>query len=369
MNRTIKVGVLGCGQIAQIMHLPYLRDSGGFKIQALCDVSRGTATLVADKYNVPHENVYTDFDEMLSDKEIDAVVICSKDHCEPVVKAANAKKHIFVEKPFGFNMNEANRMVQAAEENNVKIMVGYMKRYDTGFEYFLKQVSSMDPISLVRMHNYGGSFAYTKEVYDVLHEPDVSPEFFKEAKEQIKRSMMEELGAERKHLFEAYNLLLGVACHDTVLLRHAFGNDPEVLYAGVHQGGFLTAVLQFGDIRCVFESGLSMKRHIWDESFQAYSPAKTVTLKFPWPYLKNAPSMVTIGDTVENSDMPRESEIATSFHEAYRNEWLHFYDCIVNDKEPLTNGRDALQDIKLIGKIIKSAAIAPGQLPKTGDQS
>ncbi len=357
MNKTIKVGVVGCGQVAQIMHLPYLHDSEGFKIHALCDISRGTATRVADKYNVPHESVYTNLDEMLLDQEIEAVVICCKDHCEPVVKATNAKKHIFTEKPFGFNVNEANRMIRAAEDNNVKLMVGYMKRYDTGYEYFLNQVKSMESISLVRMHNYGGSFSYTREIYDVLLEADVSPDFFKESKEQIKRSMMEELGADRQHLFEAYNLLMGVACHDTVLLRHAFGNNPEVMYAGVHQGGFMTAVLQFGDVRCVFESGLLMRRPIWDENIQVYAPDKSVTLKFPWPYLKNAPSAVSISDTVESTNMPRESEIATSFHEAYRNEWMHFYDCIVNDREPLTSGRDALQDILLISKLIKSVSV------------
>jgi predicted dehydrogenase len=324
---------------------------------SLCDISIGTAKLVGQKYNIPPERVYTNFDEMLLDEELDAVIICSKDHCEPTVKAANAKKHVFVEKPFGFNLSEANQMIDAAEQNKVKLMVGYMKRYDTGFEYFLNQIKSMQDISLVRVHDYGGSFAHTKQIFDVLYEPDVSPEIFRQGKARMQRAMIEEIGSDREDLLTAYSLLLGLSSHDSVLLRHAFGDDPEILYAGVHQKGFLTAVLQYGDIRCVFESGLVMKRLTWDESFSVYSPDKNITLKFPWPYLKNAPSLLVVSDTVENTNMPRESEIATSFHEAYRNEWLHFYDCIVNDKEPLTSGRDAIKDIELMSRIIKAVKV------------
>lgn len=358
-QKEIRVGVLGCGQIAQIMHLPYLHDLPGLRVWSLCDISQNTLRQVGGKYGVPTERQYLDFDQLLLDPELDAVLICSKDHCDPVVKAARAKKHIFVEKPFGFNLTEAELMVKEAQENHVKLMVGYMKRYDGGFLYLLDQLKEMKDISLVRVHDFGGSFAYTRELFDVLGGGDVPPEVLAQGKDLTNQSMLQGIGADKAGCLSAYSLLLGVACHDSVLLRHAFGSEPEVLFADVH-GGFLTAILRYGGIQCVFESGLVMNRRIWDETFSVYSGDKNLTLSFPWPYLKNAPSTVHVSDNLPGTCMPRESVVSPSFQEAYRSEWQHFYDCVVNDQEPLTSGADALKDIRLMTRLIQAV---PGESP------
>lgn len=355
MDRKIQVGVLGCGQIAQIMHLPYLQDLDCFEIYALCDVSKDLITKVGRKYNVPESRLFGDFDSMLLDPELDAVFICSKDHYLPTIKAAQAKKHIFVEKPFGFSVRQAEEMAKAAEENDIRLMVGYMKRYDTGYQFTLEKIRRMQNISLVRMHDFGGSFSYTRDVFDVLSTNDVDPAFFEQGKREVNAAMLEGIGKEHEEHLGAYSLLLGVSSHDSVLLRHAFGNDPEVLFAHVHHGSFISAVLKFGDIECIFESGLVMKRAIWDERLSVYSDYTNLDLRFPWPYLKNAPTVVSLSENLDQTDMPMESELETSFSEAYRNELLHFHDCIVNGKEPITSGRDAVHDVRLMTKIIHAA--------------
>lgn len=351
--KTYRVGVLGCGQIAQIMHLPYLHDLPGWKIHSLCDLSAEVVNKVAEKYGIDPDHCYTDYDQFLKDGELDVVLICSKDHCEPAVKAAQAGKHIFVEKPFGFNRKQARAMVDAAKLAGVKLMVGYMKRYDTGFEELQKLVQEMEDISLVRFHDYGGSFAYTREVYDVLSGSDVDPSVFAEGKQQCNSAMLEEIGEDRAQLLPAYSLLLGVFCHDVILMRHLFGNNLEVLFTDVY-GGFANSVLKAGNTRIIVESGLVMARHNWDEYIEIYSPQINIRLEFPWPYLKNAPSLLKISDHVPGSTMVRESVISTSFEEAYRREWQHFYRCLEEDRQPLTNGEDAFEDIALLSKIIKT---------------
>lgn len=356
MEKSIRVGVLGCGQIAQIMHLPYIHDLDGLCVHSLCDISRETVEKVGAKYHLPAQNLYTDYDAFLQDSELDAVLICSKDHCEPAVKAARAGKHVFVEKPFGFNLEQAQAMVDAAETAGVKLMVGYMKRYDAGFVCLLNQLKEMKDISLVRVHDYGGSFAFTRQVFDVLGGTDVAPEVFAQGKRDTNAAMLQGIGEENAPLLPAYSFLSGVSCHDLVLLRHAFGNDPEVLFADA-RGGFLTALLRYGDIQCVFESGLVMDRYIWDETFSVYSGECNVTLQFPWPYLKNAPSTLHISDNVPGTMMPRESVVTASFEEAYRSEWQHFRDCIRNNTQPLTSGRDALNDIRLMDRLIRAAHV------------
>lgn len=348
-----RVGVLGCGQIAQIMHLPYLHDLPGWKIHSLCDISAEVVNKVAEKYGIAPKHCYTDYKRFLEDTELDVVLICTKDHCEPAVKAAQAGKHIFVEKPFGFNRKQAKAMVDTAKQANVKLMVGYMKRYDTGFEELLKIVRDLEDIRLVRFHDYGGSFAYTREVYDVLSGGDIAPGVLAEGKRKCDCAMLEEIGEECVKLLPAYSLLLGVFCHDAVLMRHLFGNNLQILFTDVCDG-FTNSVLKAGNTRIIVESGLVMARHNWDEYIEVYSPQKNVRLEFPWPYLKNAPSVLKISDSVPGSTMVRESVISTSFEEAYRREWQHFYRCLEEDVQPLTNGEDAFEDIALLSKIIKT---------------
>ena len=344
------VGILGCGQIAQIMHLPYLHDMPGWTVHSLCDISAEVVQKVAEKYQISETNCYTDYDRFLEDSELDVVLICSKDHCEPAVKAAKAEKHVFVEKPFGFNLSQAEQMADAAEAPGVKMMVGYMKRYDPGFEECLRRIQGKE-ISLVRFHDFGGSFAQTRTVYDVLSGTDVAPEVFQAGKRANDQAMLQQLGEGKERLLPAYSLLLGVFCHDSILMRHMFGEDLEVMFSDTN-GGFTTAVLRAGNTRIVLESGLVMTRAVWDEHIEIYTPEENLRLDFPWPYLKNVPAKLTVSDSIPNTGMTRESVITATQEEAYRREWMHFHTCITEDKEPLTSGRDAVNDIRLMSRIM-----------------
>ena len=97
----IRVGVIGCGSIAQIMHLPYLRElDDRFAITALCDVSPGTLAAVAAKYGVPDVYCFADYHDLCASPAIDAVLICSSgSHVPPALAALAADKHALVEKP------------------------------------------------------------------------------------------------------------------------------------------------------------------------------------------------------------------------------------------------------------------------------
>lgn len=94
----LRVGVIGCGGIAQMMHLPFLAERPDmFSIKALADIDSRTLELVGRQYHVDH--LYTDHRQLL-DEDLDAVLILSGgSHALGVVDAARAGKHLFVEKP------------------------------------------------------------------------------------------------------------------------------------------------------------------------------------------------------------------------------------------------------------------------------
>lgn len=360
-NKTqiLKVGVIGCGQISQIMHLPYLHDSPNFEIIAISDISRAVLQAVGKKYNISTSRQFVDYSDLLDLDEVQAVFICTKDHYLPVILAAEAGKHIFVEKPLGFSLMQAEEMVSAAKRANVCLMVGYMKRYDASYIYLLDRIKELDNVHLVRLHSFGGSFDQTKEVFDLFRGDDIPDKLIQNGKQLTSHAMLEGIGEKNHALLKAYSILLGVASHGTVLLRHCLGNEPEVVYAhATADKAQVIALLRFGDIDCILESNLVMQRRIWDEKIQIFSDKANLTLEFPWPYLKNAPTNLTVDENYNETEMPSVSHITTSFSEAYRNEINHFYECVCTGKTPITSGEDALHDLRLFTAIIEKAGDA-----------
>ena len=346
MKRKIKIGIIGCGQIAQIEHLPYIRDSLDFELYSLCDLSGEVVQVVGELYGVPPERRYTDIDAQLAHNNLEAVIICTRDHYEPGLKAARAGKHMLIEKPLAYSLEQADEMIEAARKSGVVMMVGYMKRYDPSYAYFRKEIEQLKDITLVRVHDYGGSFDFTGSLFRICRGTDIPKEVLETGNRQIQDAITRQLGEQRARLSQAYSFMLGISTHDSILMRHAFGT-PEVLFADVHQEGFLTSVLDYGSFRAVFESGFLPARRIWDEKIWVYAPEKSLTLEFPWPYLKNAPTKLTINENEPGSMVNVDKVVVNSFEEAYRAELAHFHECITTGAVPLTAGEDARRDIQL----------------------
>ncbi len=108
MTDRLKVGVVGAGVIAQVMHLNYLRElSDRFEIVALCDISDENAANNAERYNIA--KTFTDWRKMLEDADIDAVfILTSGSHAPIAIAAAKAGKHVLVEKPMCFSVAEGS---------------------------------------------------------------------------------------------------------------------------------------------------------------------------------------------------------------------------------------------------------------------
>ena len=137
----VRVGVIGAGSIAQIMHLPYLFElNDRFAISALCDVSQETLDAVGALYGVPPHARFTDYRALCASDLVDAVLICpSGSHVPAALAAVRAGKHALVEKPLCYRLDEAAALVDAAREarqrSGTVVLMAYMKRFDPGYQY------------------------------------------------------------------------------------------------------------------------------------------------------------------------------------------------------------------------------------------
>src|SRR5918997_4869104 len=99
MAENLRVGLLGLGAIAQVVHLPVLHSLQGVTLAGVCDVDRSKATAIANRFGIPR--VYKNDDEVFSDPDLDAVIVCTPSylHHTQSIAALQGKKHVLVEKP------------------------------------------------------------------------------------------------------------------------------------------------------------------------------------------------------------------------------------------------------------------------------
>lgn len=130
----IRAGVIGCGKIAQRLHLPQYAACDKVEVIAVCDLDKNLAQQMANQYGV--KNVYSDYRELLNNKDVDVVSVCipNYQHCEVVKATAGAKKHVLCEKPIAMNMKEASEMIEACDKNGVLFMVEQTQRFDPNHE-------------------------------------------------------------------------------------------------------------------------------------------------------------------------------------------------------------------------------------------
>lgn len=125
----MNVGVIGCGAIARRAHLPAIKSLNNINLYAVADIKEKTAKRIAKKFNA--RKFYTDYKELLCDKAVDMVIICTPTpfHGKMIIDSANSGKNILVEKPMTLTVKEAINSLKAVKKNNVKLCVVQNYRY------------------------------------------------------------------------------------------------------------------------------------------------------------------------------------------------------------------------------------------------
>ena len=133
-ERRLRIGVLGAGQIAQAAHFESCVKARNAELAAICDVADDLRERMAITHGAG--KTYADYDEMLADPELDAVIIATADafHVPASLRALEAGKHVLCEKPIGVTVEEAEALKAATLRSGKVLQVGHMKRFDPGIQ-------------------------------------------------------------------------------------------------------------------------------------------------------------------------------------------------------------------------------------------
>lgn len=130
----LKVGILGCGPISQAGHFESAVKARNAELYAICDVADDLRARMATTH--APKKAFSDYDAMLADPDVDAVIIATADafHVAAAARALEAGKHVLCEKPLGMTVEEVEGLRPVVEKSGKVFQVGHMKRYDAGLQ-------------------------------------------------------------------------------------------------------------------------------------------------------------------------------------------------------------------------------------------
>lgn len=360
MNRRVRVGVVGCGLVAQVMHLPYLRElSDRFEVAALCDVS--PKALEAGGSVFPDAYQHRHWPDLLNDKLDSVFVLTAGSHSPISVAAAEVGLEIFVEKPLALSEVEGQLAVDAAAHAGVRLMVGYMKRFDPAFEHLAGEFP-FDEIRLARVTTLESPLEPYLSHYSLTRSDDVDADIVAELRADEEGRVTAAIQTDNPVLRRAYReILLDSMVHELNGVRALLG-EPDLLFADVWGApSGVTATLAFGHAEAIFSWVDLPGITAYEQDWTFYAPSMRASLRFPAPFLRNAPTQLVLEGGPVGSPASWRSEHIVGYEEAFKRELVEFHEAIVQDREPRTPGSDATRDLALCEKIIENVLMRSAQ--------
>ena len=139
--KKIKIGIVGLGRLGRKHAENIAFRIPNAELIAVCSIAKSEIEEVQRAWGIKYS--YTDYDEMLKNKELDAVFIASSstEHCKQIEQALEAGYHVFSEKPLGVTIDEVKAAKAVVDKHNDKVfMLGFMRRYDPSYAYAKKKI-------------------------------------------------------------------------------------------------------------------------------------------------------------------------------------------------------------------------------------
>jgi predicted dehydrogenase len=316
----VGLGLIGLGYVGTI-HLKHTQKLADAHLVAVADLSK-KALKAARAAGV--KKVFADYKELLKDPAVDAVIIALPTHLhlQCAKETAEARKHIFLEKPMARNVAEATAILSLARKNSVKLMMGYPLRFNPSFMALKDKLDQRILGDVETAHaTYLGSgpFMHRSEGYT----PIPVPEWWFN-KELTGGGALIDLGS---HVINLLRWYFGEISDIKSNLRHRFNLDLE-------DGAICMAKFESGTTAVIDVGWFSQAYKLQVEFFGSVSHATA----------QHAPSgaISTVAQILAGG--------TAKFHRPHLLELQHFVNCIATDRSPSPSGEDGLKDLEAITK-------------------
>ena len=350
-EKQLKIGILGCGAIAQAGHFESVAKARNTTLHAICDVAEDLLQRFSVTYGAA--KAYTQYERMLADPDLDAVIIATADafHVPAALDALAAGKHVLCEKPLGIALDEVEALREAVRASGRKLQVGHMKRFDPGIE----SARSFIDDEMGQMLAFKGWYCDSTHRYPMTDA--VQPLIIRSAASQ-------KPARDPKQDLQQY-YMLAHGCHLVDMARFLCGDLVEVQARhlqrfGAHSWfvdvGFANGALGHLDLTVAV-------RMDWHEGFQLYGEHGSVLAKTFNPWLFRASEVDIFRESTGGT-----SRLLGADGHFFRRQLESFADAILNDT-PIAGAdvEDGVASVRAMLAVAESART--GQPVKLADAS
>ena len=335
----IKIGIIGCGKIAQVRHIPEYFDNKSARLAGFFDLNEERAKELAKTYD---GKSYVTYDEMLADDEIEAVSICTANHTHAEIAAAalQAGKHVLCEKPMAMSLVDCERMVEIAKESGKHLLIDHNQRFTKAHQKAKELVVDKEigePLSFRTCFAHGGP-----ETWSI--DPGAKVWFFDKSKAVF--GAMADLGI---HKTDIISYLLGqrvqkVSATMTTLDKQDINGNK----IGVDDNVICIYTMENGVIGSMTASWTCYGKE--DNSTTIYGTNGVMKI-----YYDNQPSIVIDYRDGTSAAFDMES-IQTNDNQTKSGIIDEFIECIETNKYSDLDGEEALHSMKAIFAAAESAS-------------
>lgn len=323
-NKELRLGVIGCGRMTLNAHLQAFKKLKNCKITSFCDVNIENAKKAQADYGAEH--VCTNYEDMLPYIDAAFIVLPHKFHYPCGKFFLENGKHVLMEKPLANTDEECMELIELSEKNNLKLMVAYPVPYWPGMTTLKRELDSGK--------------------YGKIMQMSIWTEQYTEQDGSVNR-----LGGGQ---------LFSHGCHYIDLLLRFLGQPVEGFHMGTNTGTPWMEKEGTSNVTIKFANG-AMGYHFgtWGARGSSHVYSFQVHTEHGFFEYKHYDSIMTfihnMGPDVGTGKYPR--DITWNFNDKTKQtqyELNHFIDCVLNDKQPLTDPRSALESNRLIWKLYEA---------------
>ncbi|MDQ0220734.1 oxidoreductase [Peribacillus cavernae] len=322
MKRNLGVCIIGSGRAGMIHALNFRKNVPNANLVAMVDPNEKVAREAT--YSLGIDKYYLDYKEALKSDEIDAVVVVTPTvyHRDIVVAAAEAGKHVLCEKPMAMNEKECEEIIQATENNNVKLQIGFMRRFNESFIQAKEEIES-------------GSIGDVVMVRSLTRGPSTPQPWMYDLK-------------------KSNGPLAEVNSHDIDTLRWFLGADFESVYAIAGNYRCPEAKEEYPD----FYDNVVLNARFTNQKQGIIDGA--VSVKYGYDSrveILGTEGVIFIGQVHEKTVLtankkglsrPVMNSWRSLYKDAYLAEDIHFIESILEDKKPKVCGYDGKEAVKVV---------------------
>lgn len=350
MNK-VKVGIIGCGYMAQMAHIPCLKSIENVEVTALCDFRKSVTAELCRRWGIP---VQTDSVDKLLAMDIDTVFVLTpvQWHLHNIKAVLKAGKQVFTEKPAAMSAASANELKKASASSGNGVTVGYMKRHEANIAELknIQSESNWGEMLFIRTHSFiGGHWnAAINDLVNVVSSDEV-PVFDASLLDPAPAWLKDERNQSFYSFDNPYYGLLDTGCHSINLLRHLTGKTPKVQSLR-NMSGVKIIDFDFDGTPGVMEFCLNFNMHKWDEVTELYFEKASVRILTPPPLDMQSSAVVEIYS--EDGALHHNLKLEDNRQWAFRLQADNFIEKVLADDNS-SDLDDSEKDIEIIENIYK----------------